>query len=141
TNGTWKLRYDPDNSADIPCGIETASATHDAPSAARAGFEPGLGSHIDATFPEASGGDVMAGSAPYRTIGLSQGALPAPAASPRFLFYHLDHLGSPRVVTDSSGNKVSEHHYMPFGEELPVQAQASPSTRQFTGHERDSESG
>ena len=30
---------------------------------------------------------------------------------------------------------------MPFGEELPVQAQNSSNTRQFTGHERDGESG
>jgi len=36
---------------------------------------------------------------------------------------------------------VSRHRYMPFGEELPVQAQNSTNTRQFTGHERDGENG
>src|SRR5882672_9533566 len=29
-----------------------------------------------------------------------------------------DHLGSPRVVTNSSGSVVSRHDYLPFGEEL-----------------------
>lgn len=29
-----------------------------------------------------------------------------------------DHLGSPRVVTNSSGGVISRHDYMPFGEEL-----------------------
>lgn len=63
-----------------------------------------------------------------------------------------DALGSPRAITDISGNVVSRHDYMPFGEEafggiggrtapqgyLPV----SDGVRQhFTGYERDDESG
>src|SRR6185503_19323473 len=31
-----------------------------------------------------------------------------------------DHLGSPRVVTNSSAGVISRHDYMPFGEELGV---------------------
>src|SRR2546422_8000405 len=33
------------------------------------------------------------------------------------------------------------HHYMPFGEEMPWVAQDTMNKRQFTGHERDDETG
>jgi RHS repeat-associated protein len=62
-----------------------------------------------------------------------------------------DHLGSPRVVTDSSGNVVSRHDYMPFGVEIGSGVSgrttgmgygASDGVRdQFTGQQRDTESG
>jgi RHS repeat-associated protein len=66
-----------------------------------------------------------------------------------------DHLGSPRVVTNSSAGVVSRHDYLPFGEELfagtggRTTAQGYPTTpissdgvrQHFTGYERDSESG
>jgi RHS repeat-associated protein len=61
-----------------------------------------------------------------------------------------DHLGSPRVVTSSTGAVVSRHDYLPFGEELgagvggrtTAQGYVGDSTRQhFTSYERDSESG
>jgi RHS repeat-associated protein len=62
-----------------------------------------------------------------------------------------DHLGSPRVVTNSSAGVVSRHDYMPFGEELfagtggrtPGQGySASDGVRQhFTRKERDIETG
>jgi RHS repeat-associated protein len=54
-------------------------------------------------------------------------------------FYHLDHLGTPRVITDVNGNAVSKHKYLPFGEELSPPA--STNTHEFTGHERDAETG
>src|SRR5690606_33358528 len=31
--------------------------------------------------------------------------------------YHLDHLGSPRLITDQNANKVAFHSYFPYGEE------------------------
>jgi uncharacterized protein RhaS with RHS repeats len=31
-------------------------------------------------------------------------------------YYHTDHLGSTRLVTDGSGNKVAEYKFKPFGE-------------------------
>src|SRR5690606_8470604 len=34
-------------------------------------------------------------------------------------FVTTDHLGSTRLVTDGSGNVVSRHDYLPFGEEMP----------------------
>ncbi|MCP4545796.1 MAG: hypothetical protein GY835_04935, partial [bacterium] len=50
--------------------------------------------------------------------------------------FHLDHLGTPRLITDGSGNQVAYHVYYPFGEEAtdPFQDQ---ERMKFTGHERD----
>jgi RHS repeat-associated protein len=103
--------YDPDNFPETICGIERASIE---------------------TLPEEEQ------LAPYRIIGT---ILPSPNAVPRFLFYHLDHLGTPRMITTDTGAVVSMHHYLPFGEEMPVVAQGSTNRRQFTGHERDPEDG
>ncbi len=50
--------------------------------------------------------------------------------------FHLDHLGTPRLITDENGEKVSFHTYYPFGEEATAQAQDA-ETMKFTGHERD----
>ena len=62
-----------------------------------------------------------------------------------------DILGSPRVITDSSGNVVSRHDYMPFGEELFAGTGGRSSSqgfggaetlrKKFTGYERDTETG
>jgi RHS repeat-associated protein len=52
--------------------------------------------------------------------------------------YSVDHLGSPRLITDSSGYRLSSHDYLPFGAEW--QQPSAPDdggTLQFTGHERD----
>ena len=54
-------------------------------------------------------------------------------------YYHLDHLGSPRVLTDSNGVRVQGQHFLPFGEEMPIEA--GVNSRKFTGHERDAETG
>jgi RHS repeat-associated protein len=61
-----------------------------------------------------------------------------------------DHLGSPRVITNSSASMISRHDYMPFGEELFAGTggrsttngfSASDGLRQkFTQYEHDSES-
>ena len=51
------------------------------------------------------------------------------------LFYHLDHLGTPRAITSATGGLVSIANYFPFGEELTAPP-ASEKLR-FTGHERD----
>ncbi len=48
----------------------------------------------------------------------------------------LDHLGSPRYVTDGAGNFIAEHKYYPFGEEATRPAQNDLPLK-FTGHERD----
>jgi RHS repeat-associated protein len=54
------------------------------------------------------------------------------------LHYHLDHLGTPRLVTDANGVKVAEHAYYPFGAELNLTPHETPEeAMKFTGHERD----
>ncbi len=51
-----------------------------------------------------------------------------------------DTLGSPRVVTDSSGNVTSRRDFMPYGEEVPRANQGTDKVRQkFTSYERDNE--
>ena len=51
--------------------------------------------------------------------------------------YSLDHLGTPRFITDAAGRKIGVHAYWPFGEEwTPGNAQEG-SPLKFTGHERD----
>jgi RHS repeat-associated protein len=62
-----------------------------------------------------------------------------------------DHLGSPRVVTNSSAGVVSRHDYMPFGEQLGSGVGgrtagigfgvADSIRQQFTSKERDAETG
>jgi len=63
-----------------------------------------------------------------------------------------DHLGSPRVITNSSASVVSRHDYMPFGTELGsgvggrttgmgFSVSGDNNRKKFTGYERDSESG
>lgn len=52
--------------------------------------------------------------------------------------YHPDHLGSPRLITDENGNKVAEHTYLPYGEELIFPDSVEDGERfKFTSHERD----
>ncbi|HKO56369.1 MAG TPA: RHS repeat-associated core domain-containing protein [Thermoanaerobaculia bacterium] len=51
--------------------------------------------------------------------------------------YTLDHLGTPRLVTDGAGRKIGYHAYWPFGEEWTSDSAQEGSPLQFTGHERD----
>jgi hypothetical protein len=50
--------------------------------------------------------------------------------------FHLDHLGSPRLVTNSSCTTLAQHLYFPFGEEATDSGQDSHVLK-FTAHERD----
>jgi RHS repeat-associated protein len=50
--------------------------------------------------------------------------------------FHLDHLGSPRLLTDGSGMRRAFHQYFPFGEEATPRGQDEEAMK-FTGHERD----
>ncbi len=50
--------------------------------------------------------------------------------------FHLDHLGSPRLITDTYGTKVATHTYYPFGLEVPG-GTADGERMKFTGHERE----
>jgi uncharacterized protein RhaS with RHS repeats len=52
--------------------------------------------------------------------------------------YHLDHLGTPRLITDANAVKVAEHAYCPFGAEINLSPHENPEEEmKFTGHERD----
>ena len=47
--------------------------------------------------------------------------------------HHLDHLGSPRLITNSSGQRLGEQSFTPFG----MGGTLDGGRLQFTGHERD----
>jgi len=57
--------------------------------------------------------------------------------------FHLDHLGSPRLVTGDDSKEMSEHDYEPFGlESNPLYQETAggfdrEDPKRFTGHERD----
>jgi RHS repeat-associated protein len=52
--------------------------------------------------------------------------------------FALDHLGTPRLITSSTGATVATHNYYPFGEEATSETQDA-EVMKFTGHERDTE--
>jgi len=45
-----------------------------------------------------------------------------PSASPEISYTTTDHLGSPRIVTNQLGNVTSRRDFMPFGEDVPIEA-------------------
>jgi len=57
--------------------------------------------------------------------------------------FHLDHLGSPRLVTGAGGARIASHDYYPFGVEITPLRQETlagfdrEEPMKFTGHERD----
>ena len=53
--------------------------------------------------------------------------------------YTLDHLGTPRLITDGAGNKIGYHAYWPFGEEWSPGNALEAYPLKFTGHERDAD--
>jgi RHS repeat-associated protein len=55
-------------------------------------------------------------------------------------YYFADHLGTARVVTNSSGAILDDSDFYPFGGERPILS-SSGNNYKFTGKERDSESG
>ncbi len=58
----------------------------------------------------------------------------------RVRYYHVDHLGTPRAITDSAGAIVAKNNLFPFGEPVPPFTSAG-NAHWFTGHERDYLSG
>ena len=74
---------------------------------------------------------IYRGSAPLATVTVDENDI----LSKRH-HQSLDHLGSPRYITDGAGNFISEHKYYPFGEEATRPAQDELPLK-FTGHERD----
>jgi RHS repeat-associated protein len=135
----YSPRYDQDNLGDFGCDDETSSievpvddgvaiADVSLDQEAEQEFEARMSSYVVIGNRRSGGGGGGGGG----------GSAPPPVA--RWLFLHSDHLGSPRVVMDDAGNKVSGHHYMPFGEEKPLGTRLTSNAAKFTGHERDVES-
>lgn len=50
--------------------------------------------------------------------------------------FHVDHLGSPRLLTDDEGRKVAVHTYWPFGLEA-AGSDTDAERMKYTSHERD----
>jgi len=68
------------------------------------------------------------------------GQLVGSTAPAKWREYHLDHLGSPRLVTGPIGLKVAEYHPFPFGEmasENGPGVDEGENLFRYTGHERD----
>ena len=95
-----------------------------------------------------SDGEVVEGTGPSSPSGHAEGRPastaaappPPPPASEVVECYHLDALGSVRLVTDEAGAVLRYHDYLPFGEEWQPQTPAK-DLRLFTGKERDFETG
>src|SRR5205823_3066557 len=52
--------------------------------------------------------------------------------------FHLDHLGTPRLVTNANGGKIGYHAYYPFGGEIDLNPFEAPENKlKFTAHARD----
>jgi RHS repeat-associated protein len=64
------------------------------------------------------------------------GALLATIDSAGTRHVHLDHLGTIRLTTNSSGSQVALHTYLPFGQEATSPTQDAERMK-FTGQERD----
>jgi len=64
----------------------------------------------------------------------------AQAQTEQVFYYHLDAIGSVRVITDASNQVVEHHDYLPFGDEW-VPPQSSTEKRLFAGKERDQATG
>jgi len=50
--------------------------------------------------------------------------------------FHLDHLGTPRLLTNHRAERLAQPNHYPFGEEITVNTQVAERLK-FTGHERD----
>jgi RHS repeat-associated protein len=77
----------------------------------------------------------------YRDGQLAAAVRPAAQGGNRH--FHLDHLGSPRLISNQDRAIYAEHAYYPYGREItsPTQELAAghdtPEPMKFTGHERD----
>jgi len=105
---------------------------------------------IDNGSPQADNGDMDAIADKDNPSALSlqpsaQASARIEASVAEYLFYHSDHLGTVRLITDNSGTVVSRHDYEPFGVEIAPyptgDEDTAKNTHRFTGHERDRATG
>ncbi len=90
----------------------------------------GLGAEVLREY-TTDGGWAVASDYIYR-----DGALLAAETPQGIRHFHLDHLGTPRLISDSQGQQAAYHVYYPFGEEATAFNQDTIRAK-FTGHERD----
>jgi RHS repeat-associated protein len=83
-----------------------------------------------------AGGNVSGAWSLQRDYVYRGGGLLAAHTPEGLQHFHLDHLGSPRIITGSSGQILAQHLYFPFGEEATDPGQDAEALK-FTGHERD----
>ncbi|HJP91658.1 MAG TPA: RHS repeat-associated core domain-containing protein [Pyrinomonadaceae bacterium] len=112
-------------------------------------FVYGIGGQLLAEFNGSTG--VLTKEYIYGVSGLLATIEPTAINSNGTRYTTPDHLGSPRVVTNSSAGVVSRHDYMPFGEELGSGVGgrstgigfgvADGERQKFTQKERDTETG
>jgi RHS repeat-associated protein len=113
-------------------------------------FIYGIGGQLIAEFSGSSGS--MQKEYLYGASGLLATIEPTAVNSNGTRYTTSDHLGSPRVVTNSGASVISRHDYMPFGEELGAgvggrtTGMGFPGTadgirQKFTSKERDVETG
>ncbi len=76
----------------------------------------------------------------WRRIFVTVGGIKVEYRDNQTYFHQSDHLGTPRVQTDSSGNLVETWSYYPFGEQWQ-QTGSGGNEHRFTGHRRDPETG
>ena len=72
----------------------------------------------------------------YRGGLLLASVEPSGSGGESTVHFHLDHLGTPRQITDETANEVAFHSYYPFGGEATDASQDERKLK-FTGHERD----
>ncbi|HEY9405476.1 MAG TPA: RHS repeat-associated core domain-containing protein [Pyrinomonadaceae bacterium] len=85
----------------------------------------------------------------YRSALAASDVAELAVASGNIRWLVTDHLGTPRMVVDQTGelDKIKRHDYLPFGEELTTQGGRTSDEgfagdnvrQQFTGYERDDE--
>ena len=99
-------------------------------------------SPIDNHPPKANNSDMDATADKDNPSAIShQPSARTEASVAEYLFYHCDHLGTVRLITDNSGAVVSRHDYEPFGVEIAPVVETANNTHRFTGHERDANTG
>jgi RHS repeat-associated protein len=76
----------------------------------------------------------------YRDGQLLASVEPTAGGGEDTVHFHLDHLGSPRQITDEAGAQAAFHTYYPFGGEATDASQDDVELK-FTGHERDENGG
>jgi len=110
-------------------------------------FYDGDGKRVKKVVPSTGEETIFAYDAAGKLIGEYSTILQT-GSNAKTVYTTNDHLGSPRINTDATGQVTSRHDYHPFGEEIytaqrttGLNYSADSVRNQFTGYERDGETG